>query len=176
MCWKGAWPSHLLPVASVGPRDYGHSCSSLVPLCCGWGAHKPDLPIWPLSFELWVLVCNYHGCKSVVCVLYALVLHRLSATTINWPLGMLSNIWSRVVQPYTCISWQCAWLASQETRYPSCSFARKGSPKKALGYDCLPSLKHPWTTLTPESRSFAILCIDLPFVPRHYKVPPLVQS
>ena len=47
-------------------------------------------------------------------------------------------------------------LASQETRYFFCSFARNSSPPKTLKIELPLSAKHSWTTLIPQSRSLAI--------------------
>ena len=70
---------------------------------------------------------------------------------------------------------------SQETCYLSCSFARKGSQKKAPRIESLPSVKHPWTTSTLKSYSFIFsrpphvsLLPDLIFLLHCYKAPPLL--
>ena len=69
--------------------------------------------------------------------------------------------------------------ASQETRYLSCSFARKDSQKNARRIESPPSVKHPQTTSTLESCSFIFswpphvsLLPDLIFLLRCYKAPP----
>ena len=69
----------------------------------------------------------------------------------------------------TCTSWQIMWLAqsaTQETCYLCCSFAHKSSQEKTPRIELPPSVKHPYTTLTPKSNYFAVTKlphISLPF-------------